>query len=935
MRKHSIISMGLALVLVCSSLSPMGVMAQEPVQLEMEVVGAQAAAELGFHVRPAEDGTLEIETVRDKECTEIVIPAEVDGKKITRIGKEAFRNCEKLTSVTMPETGITYIGKDAFAGCSSLKQITIPQGVTAIEEGAFSGCSSITEVVLPEGLTEIKQSTFIGCSSLANIQFPASLKVIGQLAFDGCERLTTIDFPAGLEEIGPIAFQECSSLTNLVLPAGLKKIGSSAFWHCIGLQGEVIIPKTVEEIQNNPFAYCNKLQTVTVEQDNPNYISQDGVLFNKDMTTLFCCPAAKQGSYTIPDTVVVADAECFYGCESLTEINIPVSLERLGADAFSSCTSLMNINVADANNSYKSIDGVLYDRHVSRLKACPGGRDELVIVERVTEVSIVAFWGCGHVREITFPASVDKIEGDFSEWNEEEQVLTFVVVKDSYAENYAKEHNIPYRYVGDPEEPDKPENPDNPEEPDKPENPDNPEEPDKPEQTKGEYRYRELEDGTLELSGYIGKETKLSLPAELDDKKVTAIGDGAFEGLSDVKEVEIPQGVTSIGVDAFRGCVSLSKINLPKGIDSIGAGAFFTCFQLSEIQIPEGVTEIEFQTFSGCINLKKIVFPKGITWIGEEAFSGCSALTEINLPEGLTEIEEMAFYGCSSLTGMKMPETVETMGRYVFVDCKNLKEVVLPAGIVELGYGMFKGCSADLTLLVDRKSQAENYAKKEGLTYRYRTACKHNYKSAIVKATLKKDGSITKTCTICGEKEPATIIYAPKTITLSKNKFTYNGKAQTVAVTVKDSKNKVLKKGTDYTISYADDRKSVGTHTATIKFKGNYQGSSEKTYTIQPKGTTVSALTGKSKSIQIKWKKQASQTSGYQIQYSTSSKFTKKTTGTVSIKKNTTVSKTVSKLNAAKKYYVRIRTYKEVKVNNKSKNIYSGWSKAKSVTTLK
>ena len=310
----------------------------------------------------------------------------------------------------------------------------------------------------------------------------------------------------------------------------------------------------------------------------------------------------------------------------------------------------------------------------------------------------------------------------------------------------------------------------------------------------------------LPISGYIGKETKLTLPAELDGKKVTAIGDGALEGLSDVKELEIPQGVTSIGVDAFSGCVSLSKINLPKGIDSIGAGAFFTCFQLSEIQIPEGVTEIEFQTFSGCINLKKIVFPKGITWIGEEAFSGCSALTEINLPEGLTEIEEMAFYGCSSLTGMKMPETVETMGRYVFVDCKNLKEVVLPAGIVELGYGMFKGCSADLTLLVDRKSQAENYAKKEGLTYRYRTACKHNYKSAIVKATLKKDGSITKTCTICGEKEPATIIYAPKTITLFKNKFTYNGKAQTVAVTVKDSKNKVLKKGTDYTISYADDK---------------------------------------------------------------------------------------------------------------------------------
>ena len=93
MKKHSIISMGLALVLVCSSLSPMGVMAKEPVQSEMEVVGAATPEELGFSVRDAGDGTLEIENVFDKECTEIVIPAEVDGKKITRIGNDAFQGC--------------------------------------------------------------------------------------------------------------------------------------------------------------------------------------------------------------------------------------------------------------------------------------------------------------------------------------------------------------------------------------------------------------------------------------------------------------------------------------------------------------------------------------------------------------------------------------------------------------------------------------------------------------------------------------------------------------------------------------------------------------------------------------------------------------------------------------------------------------------------
>ena len=91
MKKHGFISIGLALALVCSSLSPMGVKAQEPVQSEMEVVGAATSEELGFSVRNAEDGTLEIESVFDKECTEIVIPAEVDGKKLPESAMKPLR----------------------------------------------------------------------------------------------------------------------------------------------------------------------------------------------------------------------------------------------------------------------------------------------------------------------------------------------------------------------------------------------------------------------------------------------------------------------------------------------------------------------------------------------------------------------------------------------------------------------------------------------------------------------------------------------------------------------------------------------------------------------------------------------------------------------------------------------------------------------------
>ena len=133
----------------------------------------------------------------------------------------------------------------------------------------------------------------------------------------------------------------------------------------------------------------------------------------------------------------------------------------------------------------------------------------------------------------------------------------------------------------------------------------------------------------------------------------------------------------------------------------------------------------------------------------------------------------------------------------------------------------------------------------------------------------------------------------------------------------------------NYTVSYAKGCKNVGTFAATVKFKGNYSGTVRKTFTIKPKSTSISKLTAGRKKFTVKWKKQAAQTTGYQIQYSTSSKF--KNAKTVTVSKNKTTGKTVSKLKAKKKYYVRIRTYKMVKAGGKSTKIYSPWSKAKTV----
>ena len=135
-------------------------------------------------------------------------------------------------------------------------------------------------------------------------------------------------------------------------------------------------------------------------------------------------------------------------------------------------------------------------------------------------------------------------------------------------------------------------------------------------------------------------------------------------------------------------------------------------------------------------------------------------------------------------------------------------------------------------------------------------------------------------------------------------------------------------------MSYAKGRKYVGKYAVKITFKGKYSGTKTLYFTIKPKATNISSLTAGSKKFTVKWKKQATQTTGYQVQVATNKKF-KKNKKTVTIKKQKTTKTTVKKLKAKKKYYVRVRTYKTVKINGKSIRIYSGWSKAKTVTTKK
>lgn len=206
----------------------------------------------------------------------------------------------------------------------------------------------------------------------------------------------------------------------------------------------------------------------------------------------------------------------------------------------------------------------------------------------------------------------------------------------------------------------------------------------------------------------------------------------------------------------------------------------------------------------------------------------------------------------------------------------------------------------------------------------------HSWTQKVTKkARRTKDGEMTLTCKTCGQTRTA-IIPKVSTIELKTNAYTYSGKAKNPKVVVKDAEGNALVSGTDYKVTLAKGRTNVGKYSVKVTLAGKkYTGSKTLKFTIAPRGTSISKVSGVSKGFTVKWSKRTAQTTGYQVQYATNKSFSKAKLSTV--KSNKTTSATVKKLSANKKYYVRVRTYKTV---NGSK-YYSAWSTAKTVNTKK
>src|ERR1017187_2558537 len=238
---------------------------------------------------------------------------------------------------------VTSIGTNAFDG-AGLVNVTIPGSIITIGDWAFFGCQNLTNVTMSNGVTNIGNYTFMGCIGLAGITIPDSVTNLGLESFAGCENLNSVVFGNGVTSIGDDAFRDCFGLTNVSIPNNVTSIGGGAFSVCKSLTNATI-GSGVTNIEGGPFLDCQSLTTITVDENNPAFVSVDGVLFNQSRTYLLEFPAGKTGAYQIPDSVTLIAGDAFGACFSLTGVTIPNSVTNIIGAAFVDCYGLTNITI--------------------------------------------------------------------------------------------------------------------------------------------------------------------------------------------------------------------------------------------------------------------------------------------------------------------------------------------------------------------------------------------------------------------------------------------------------------------------------------------------------------------------------------------------------------------------------------------------------------
>ena len=394
---------------------------------------------------------------------------------------------------------------------------------------------------------------------------------------------------------------------------------------------------------------------------------------------------------------------------------------------------------------------------------------------------------------------------------------------------------------------------------------------------------------------------------------VTSIAGAAFRGFNNLTTVTIPDSVKYIGDYAFNQCTSLTNVTIPDSVIGIGEFAFYSCDNLTNITIPASVMQIGDAAFYGTTWLDNEAKKSPFVVINNILIDGSTASGNVNIPNTVTYIAGHAFYENKNITSVTIPSTVTQIGAYAF-SSSGIENITIPASVTAVDEYAFSECPNLKNVVFLNPSTKFVYWRVF-----------HDSPNVSVSygdQNQNTDNNSTKKDNNNGQK-----IIALSTIKSSVTSVTYTGKSQQPAVVITDTTGQTVDPS-NYTLTYSNN-KNVGQATVTATGIGNYTGILTAVFNIVPKGTNLSKVIAKKKSFLAKWKKQSAQTSGYELQYATNAKF--KGAKIKTVKKNKTTSIAVKKLKSKKKYYVRVRTYKTVKINGKSIKLYSNWSKAKKV----
>ena len=408
----------------------------------------------------------------------------------------------------------------------------------------------------------------------------------------------------------------------------------------------------------------------------------------------------------IPETVggqpvTAIEAEAFYGVNAKS-IVLPKSVNAIGEAAFAGTgdknSPLASITVAEGNETYCSVDGIVYTRDMLELVAYPPGlAGSYTVPETVEAFGPFAMYGCRRLSSISFPESVRSL-GKYAMGCCTE--LTFVSTPKSLTSigDYCFTGCSLMRFISISE------------------------------------NVTSIGDGAF-LGCSILKE--FTLPAKLE-----SIGDSVFLYCDSLEAFKVAEGnekfiinggalynretkelivyplasrtaniivwdeAKRISRNAFLNSKYIRYVTLPDTLTSIGSNAFSGCDELKRITIPEGVQSIEDSTFAGCVLMDSFVLPSTVTNIGENAFLGCKMLTDVTIPEGVMVIGNNAFSGCTALKHISLPETLIDIGSGAFSGCAFLEEITIPAGVSSIGAGAFANSNPYMKLHVKPDSYA-------------------------------------------------------------------------------------------------------------------------------------------------------------------------------------------------------------------------------------